>query len=119
MEPGMKQFSLFTLITLATAPAFSGEGCYEKVEVGDPVQYVIERCGEPVRRERDFSTPGKRIEVIRGSKTLSSHPVQPQQMEKWYYDTSLNTVTLIEIQDGGVLSKRRLERGVESPAVME
>jgi hypothetical protein len=40
-------------------------------------------------------------------------------MEKWYYDTSRNKATLIEIQDGGVLNKRRLEREEYSPAPME
>jgi hypothetical protein len=119
MEPSMKRFATFTTLLLAAATVSAEEGCYDKVEIGDPIQHVIEHCGEPQRRERDIYTPVKSVEVIRGTKTLQSHPVQPQRMEKWYYDTSRNKATLIEIQDGGVLNKRRLEREEYSPAPME
>lgn len=115
----MKRFATLAVLFLTALPAAAEEGCYDKVEVGDPVRQVVERCGEPKWRERQVRSPGKSVEIIRGVDSLRTHPVQPQLMEKWYYDTSPDSSTLIEIQDGGVLSKQRLERKTDSPANME
>jgi len=115
----MKRFATIVLLYLVALPIYAVAGCYDKVEVGDPMQWVIERCGEPKWRERQVHSPGKSMEVIRGVDTFRTHPVQPQVVEKWYYDTTPDHSTLIEIQDGGVLSKQRLERKTDAPANME
>jgi len=115
----MKRFATLATLILISLPASAEEGCYDKVQIGDPVRVVIEQCGEPVWRERQEHSPGKSVEIIRGVDSLRTHPVQPQLMEKWYYDTTPDSSTLIEIQDSGVLSKQRLERKADSPAGME
>lgn len=115
----MKRLAFLTTTLFFFTPVSAGQSCFDKVEIGDPMQFVIERCGEPVRRERDIYLPSQSVEVIRGSDTLRRHPVQPQRMEKWYYDTSLDRATLIEILDGGVLNKSRLKRETDSPTTME
>jgi hypothetical protein len=115
----MNRVAVAIVGALTIMPVIAGETCYDKVEVGDPVQHVIERCGEPVRRERERHTPGKPVELIRGSDTLKSYPLQPQRLEKWYYETTRDKATVIEIQDGGVLGKKRLERTPAIPAGME
>lgn len=115
----MKQCAVFVLLLFTALPLLAEEGCYEKVEVGDTMQQVIERCGEPKWRERQVLSPGRSVEVIRGMHTLSTHPVQPRVLEKWYYDATTDKSTLIEIEDGGVLSKQRLERKGDVPAKME
>lgn len=115
----MKRYAILVFLSLFALPGYAAQGCYDKVEVGDPVQQVIERCGEPKWRERQLHSPGKSVEIIRGVNSLQTHPVQPQLMEKWYYDTTPDQSTLIEIQDGGVLSKRKLKRKTDIPANME
>ncbi len=115
----MKRLMMFATFVLSTVPLSAEESCYDKVEIGDPVHYVIEHCGEPVRSERDIYSPAQPVEVIRGAETVQHSPAQPQRMEKWYYDTSLNKATLIEIQDGGVIDKRRLERMQDNTSSME
>lgn len=115
----MKRCGFFVILLFTTLPVLAEEGCYDKVEVGDMMQQVIERCGEPKWRERQVLSPGRSVEVIRGMHTFRSHPVQPQVLEKWYYDTTPERSTLIEIEDGGVLSKQRLERKKDVPANME
>jgi len=115
----MKRIATFAILIFTALPALAEEGCYDKVEVGDTVQLVIERCGEPKWRERKVQSPGRSVEVIRGTNTFSSRPVQPLVTEKWYYDTNRDRSTLIEIQDGGVISKQRLERKTDKPANME
>jgi len=115
----MKRFASFAMLCLTTLPIYAEGGCFDKVEVGDPVRLVIEHCGEPKWREREVHSPGKSVEIIRGVDSLRTHPLEPQVMEKWYYDSSPDHSTMIEIQDGGVLSKQRMERKTHIPANME
>lgn len=84
--------------------------CFESVQVGDPGFVVIEKCGEPLRREYEEKASVKKVEVIRGSEPSSVRPLQPHIIEKWYYDSSLNAATLFHLEDRGVIKKERLLR---------
>ncbi len=84
--------------------------CFEAVRVGDPGFMVIEKCGEPQRREYTEKASGKRVELLRGSEQSSVSPVQPLIIEKWYYNTSLNAATVFHLEDRGVTKKERLLR---------
>jgi hypothetical protein len=85
-------------------------GCFELVEVGDPGFTVIEKCGEPQRREREELKRTKSVEVLRGQESTRQIPHQPIVRERWYYDTSLNAATVIHLEDNGVTEKGRLLR---------
>ena len=85
-------------------------GCIELVELGDPGFMVIEKCGEPQRREREEHKRTTSIEVISGSERGAQRPHQPLLLERWYYDTSMNAATVIHLEDGGVTKKERLIR---------
>jgi hypothetical protein len=115
----MKRATVLAIMSLIALPLSAAEDCLDRLEMGDPVQRVIERCGEPEHRERDMQAPGKSVEIIRGTDTLRSHPVQPQVTEKWYYDVSADRATVIEILDGGVVGMRRLQREPERAPMME
>lgn len=97
---------LMALLLSATAHA----GCFDTVQVGEPGFVVIEKCGQPQRREREERPATKRVEMVRGTERASVKPLQPQVLESWYYDTSLNTATVIHLEDGGVTHKERLIR---------
>ena len=84
--------------------------CFEAVQMSDPEFVVLEKCGEPLRRERQEKTSVKRVEVIRGSERSSVRPLQPQIIEKWYYDSSLNAATLFHLENRRVIKKERLLR---------
>ena len=84
--------------------------CFDAVQVGDPGFVVIEKCGEPLRREREERASVKRVEVIRGSEQSNVRPLHPQIIEKWYYDSSLNAATVYHLEDRGVIKKERLLR---------
>ena len=85
-------------------------GCFEAVELGEPGSAVLEKCGEPQRREREEQQHTSSVEVWRGSEKANQTPHQPLLLERWYYDTSLNAATVIHLQDGGVTKKERLLR---------
>lgn len=85
-------------------------GCLEVVDVGDPSYLVVEKCGKPQRRERDEMQPTKRVEVLRGTDSTAAIPSGSRVVERWYYDSSLNAVTVIHLEDGGVTAKERLQR---------
>ncbi len=93
--------------------SYTGEayaGCFDAVQVGDPGFVVIEKCGEPQRREREERSRTTSIEVLRGSDVGRQQPLQPLLLERWYYDSSLNAATVIQLEDGGVAKKGRLIR---------
>jgi hypothetical protein len=99
-------------LVLVAALSLSGAvfaDCYEQVQVGDPSFIVIEKCGEPERREEEVRRSAS-IEVVRGSEVSSQRPQQPMVIENWYYNTSLNAATVIRFQDGGVTQKEQLVR---------
>lgn len=100
--------ALCVMIFSYSASAFAD--CFEAVEVGDPGFMVLEKCGEPQRREYEEKTSGKRVEILRGSEKSSVSPQQPLIIEKWYYDTSLNAATVFHLEDRGVIKKERLRR---------
>jgi hypothetical protein len=113
----MRRLFILSVFALLSAPTAAVQ-CYGKVEVGDTVSQVVNRCGEPVRRERKVAQ-SEGVQVIRGLDSLHSKPLNPQVMEKWYYDTNLNEATVIEILDGGVISVRRLVREKHPPMEMD
>ena len=102
------------LVTLCVLTlGYSGQllaDCFDAVQVGDPGFMVIEKCGEPQRREYEEKTSGKRVEILRGSEKSSVSPQQPRIIEKWYYDTSLNAATVFHLEDRGVTKKEQLRR---------
>jgi hypothetical protein len=71
---------------------------------------VIEKCGEPQRREREERKRSSTIEVLSGGEVTQQRPQQPLLLERWYYDTSLNAASVIYLEDGGVTKKERLIR---------
>lgn len=85
--------------------------CYELIEVGEPASMVIEKCGEPQRRDSKEVYGQRSIEVVRGDTVGREAVVRPLSVEKWYYDSSLNRATVIHLEDGGVSKKERLVRG--------
>lgn len=99
---------LYAITTSITGVAYAG--CFDLVEVGDPGYVVIERCGEPLRREREESARATSVEVLRGSEMAAQRPLQPLLLERWYYDTSLNAATVISLEDRSVIKKERLLR---------
>jgi hypothetical protein len=84
--------------------------CFDAVQVGEPGFMVIEKCGEPQRREREEHARTTSVEVVRGSEAVAQRPVQLLLVERWYYDSSLNAATAISLEDGGVTKKERLLR---------
>lgn len=100
-------------IPLVLMVAYTGAACascFDAVEVGEPGFVVIEKCGEPQRREREERKRSTAVEVLRGSEVGKQTPHQPLLLERWYYDTSLNSATVIHLEDGGVSNKERLLR---------
>lgn len=97
-----------TMTLLLSATAYAG--CIDAVQVGDPGFVVIEKCGQPQRREREEHPVTKRVEVVRGTARTTVKPLQPRVIESWYYEASLNTATVIRLEDGGVTHKERLIR---------
>ncbi len=85
-------------------------GCIDQVEIGEPGFVVIEKCGEPQRREREERKRHSSIEVLSGSESTQQRPHQPVLLERWFYDTSLNAASVIYLEDGGVTKKERLIR---------
>ncbi len=115
----MKRLIVVTAIMLLALPAVAEEQCYGKVEIGDAVSQILERCGQPVRRERKVTGVAGGVQVIRGLDSLHTKPLNPQRMEKWYYDTSMDKATVVEILDGEVVSVRRLVREKHPPMEMD
>jgi hypothetical protein len=107
----MRLTTLPLFILALSAGGTAGAACLDAVEIGEPGYMVIEKCGEPQRREREEYIPTKKVEVIRGTSRIEERPVPPIVIEKWYYDTSLNAATVIHLQDNGVTRKERLIRG--------
>ncbi|MEN8170670.1 MAG: DUF2845 domain-containing protein [Pseudomonadota bacterium] len=105
----MRQIVILFTITLGFT-GFAYADCFDAVQVGDPGFVVIEKCGEPQRRERDEYARSSSVEVVRGGEVGTQRPVQPLLIERWYYDTSLNAATAISLEDGGVSKKKRLIR---------
>ena len=103
---------VFSVLTLTSLPVLSG-GCLELVELGEPGFQVIEKCGEPIRREREERRRSESVEVVSGSETSRKQPHHPLLLERWYYDTSINAATVIHLEDGGVIKKERLLRRAE------
>jgi hypothetical protein len=83
------------------------------VEEGDPGYLVIEKCGEPQRRDRK-ERAARPIELVRGDEISAQRPVNRLVVERWYYDTSLNAATVLHLEDGGVTKKERLVREKDS-----
>ncbi len=98
-----------SVLLLGFGEAVSAE-CIDLVEVGEPGFMVIEKCGEPQRREREERRRSSTIEVVTGSGTTQQRPQQPLLLERWYYDSSLNAASVIYLEDGGVTKKERLLR---------
>lgn len=115
----MKYVLTLILTLIVSLPATAQTPCSEPVHVGDKMSQVISKCGQPKWRERMVNTPGKQIEVIRALNSLTTHPVNPEVREKWYYVTGQDSTTVIEILDYGVLSVRELVREADAPAKME
>lgn len=106
------RFSTLPLFVLVFSAAGSASAeCLDVIEIGEPGYMVIEKCGEPQRRDREEYIPTKKVEVIRGTNRNDERPVPPIVIEKWYYDTSLNAATVIHMKDGGVTKKQRMIRG--------
>jgi hypothetical protein len=109
LEESMKyRVALLMLLSVPVGSLYAG--CIDMVEIGDPGFVVIEKCGEPVRREREELKRTSTVEVVRGSDAGQQRPQQPLLIERWYYDTSLNAATVIHLEDGGVSKKGRLIR---------
>ena len=105
----MRSVVILYAITLSfTGTAYAD--CFDTVQVGEPGFMVIEKCGEPQRREREERVRTTSVEIVRGSEVGTQRPVQPLLVERWYYDTSLNSATAISLEDGGVTKKERLTR---------
>lgn len=85
--------------------------CFEMVEVGEQAATVIEKCGEPQRRDSKEVHGKRTVEVVRGDTVGREAVARPLYVEKWYYDSSLNRATVIHLEDGGVSKKERLVRG--------
>lgn len=100
----------FFIIFLTIYHQLAVAGCIEKVEVGEPGFQVIEKCGAPQRREREEHKRSATVEVVVGSELTQQRPQQPLVLERWYYDSSINAVTVIYLEDGGVVRKERLLR---------
>lgn len=109
VEKRMRLSVMFSVLSLLASGNIYA-GCFEMVEVGDPGFEVIEKCGEPQRREREEIKRSTAIEVLRGHESSRQTPHQPLLQERWYYDTSLNAATVIHLEDGGVTEKGRLLR---------
>ncbi len=105
----MLRVMVFSVLTLGYGGVFAAE-CIDLVELGEPGFTVIEKCGEPQRREREERKRTGSIEVLSGSESTRQRPQQPLRLERWYYDTSLNAATVIHLEDGGVVKKERLLR---------
>ncbi len=104
----MRRLVVLCVMSLGYSTALFAD-CFDTVAVGDPGFVVIEKCGEPQRREYQEKSPEK-VELLRGSEKSSVSPAQPRIIEKWYYDTSLNAATLFQLEDRGVIKKERLRR---------
>lgn len=104
----MRPLAMLCVMSLGYSTTLFAD-CFEAVSVGDPGFVVIEKCGEPQRRESQEKSPD-RIELLRGSEKSSVSPAQPRIIEKWYYDTSLNAATVFQLEDRGVIKKERLRR---------
>ena len=115
----MKRQFLFPLIIGCMLPLGAIAQCHDEIHIGDTMKQVIDKCGQPKWRERTVKDPGQHVELIRGLDSLQTTPVNPEIREKWYYVTSQDKTTVIEILDAGVLSVRQLERDPNSPANME
>ena len=115
----MKSWAAMAVLTLLVFPAVAEEQCYGKVEVGDSVAQLRDRCGEPMRRERKATGAAGGVQVIRGMDSFQTRPLNPEIMEKWYYDTSLDEATVVEVIDGRVDSVRKLLRGTHTPMEMD
>jgi hypothetical protein len=100
---------LLVMSASCTGTAFAD--CFSAVQLGEPGYVVIEKCGEPQRREYEERSRRIPVEVVRGSDVNAQLPLQPLRLERWYYDTSLNAATVIHLEDGGVAHKERLLRG--------
>ena len=112
MEIVMLRTMVFSLGLFTSLSALAA-GCLEVVELGEPGFRVIEKCGEPVRREREERRRKDSVEVVVGGETTRQRPHQPLLLERWYYDTSINAATVIHLEDGGVIKKERLLRRSE------
>jgi hypothetical protein len=110
------RWSVVLVVMSAVAGGTAGADCLEQVEIGDPGFVVIEKCGQPQRREREELPRSKAVELVRGSGVSAQLPQQPLLLERWYYDTSLNAATVVHLEDGGVMKKERLLR-VDNPVV--
>ncbi len=107
----MKVFMFAAALALFLALGANAQAdCFESVELGDPAYLVIEKCGEPQRRDRK-ERASRPVEVLRGNEVSRQRPVNRLVIERWYYDSSLNAATVIHLEDGGVTDKQRLERG--------
>lgn len=111
----MKKLVASAVLALLALPAVAEEQCFGKVEVGDSVSRVLERCGEPVRREQKVTKAEGGVQIIRGLDSLHTQPLNPKVLERWYYDTGLDMATVIDIVDGGVSRVRRLVREKHQP----
>jgi hypothetical protein len=94
----------------AVFSATASADCLDAVQIGDPGFVVIEKCGEPQRREREEHSRVTAVEIVRGSAIAAQLPLQPLLLERWYYDASLNAATVVYLEDGGVTKKERLLR---------
>ena len=112
VEIAMFRAVVFSLAAFASCQSASA-GCLELVELGEPGFQVIEKCGEPIRREREERKRTSSVEVVAGNETTRQQPHQPLLLERWYYDTSINAATVIHLEDGGVIKKERLLRRAE------
>lgn len=104
------RWSAVLVVTGVISSGAAGADCLAKVEIGDPGFVVIEKCGEPQRREREEHSRSSAVEMVRGSEVGAQLPLQPLRLERWYYETSLNAATVIHLEDGGVVKKEHLRR---------
>ncbi|MCW8917212.1 MAG: DUF2845 domain-containing protein [Gammaproteobacteria bacterium] len=98
------------LTVLSAASGAASADCLTAVQLGDPAFVVIEKCGEPQRREREERSRTNAVEMVRGGEVTAQLPRQPLLLERWYYETSLNAATVIHLEDSGVVKKERLRR---------
>lgn len=106
----MRWFVVLLVLTASCAGTAFAD-CFSAVQLGDPGYVVVEKCGEPQRREHEERSRRTTVEVVRGGDVNAQLPLQPLRLERWYYDTSLNAATVVHLEDGGVTKKERLLRG--------
>lgn len=108
-----------SIILACLLPASAMAQCHDEVHIGDTVHQVVEKCGQPKWRERSVKNPAGQVQVIKELNSTMITPVNPEIREKWYYVTSHDKTTVIEILDAGVLNVRELVRDSSVPANME